>query len=472
MTGASRTEVCVIGGGPAGSSVALHLARLGHEVTLIERAAFPRPQIGEALAPSIWPVLDLLGLRDAVEAADFARSERAILAWTGDRDELLERPAGQFGLNVDRGRFDRLIVEAAGRAGVRVLQPARAGKPRQIAEGWIVPVEAAGGEAAVQCRFLVDAAGRHSNIRRTPPPGAPETVALYGHWAGTSLVPGPSRIEAGEDAWYWGAPRPDGSFCAMVFVARRRGAGPTIETEYRARLARSSLLARCLEGTLAEKVRLRDATARRSDECVADTVLKVGEASFALDPLSSQGVQAAMTSGVQASVVIHTMRTYPDDAEHAMAFYRASQRDGFARHRRFVARLYAAPRRFAGNPFWQARAAGAATAEPLPGAPSAQNDRSALRLDRPLRLSADARIVPTPVIEGDRIRMRRALLHPALERPVAYLEGLALAPLLERAAGEPPAIVAAWAADLPPQQAWRVLSWLTACRILEPVPAL
>jgi flavin-dependent dehydrogenase len=41
-----KVEVCVIGGGPAGSTLARRLALLGHEVCLVEWLAFPRWHIG------------------------------------------------------------------------------------------------------------------------------------------------------------------------------------------------------------------------------------------------------------------------------------------------------------------------------------------------------------------------------------------------------------------------------------------
>ncbi|MEG4521088.1 MULTISPECIES: FAD-dependent oxidoreductase [unclassified Microcoleus] len=77
-----ETEVCVVGGGPAGSSIARRLALLGHNVCLIEKAAFPRPHIGESLPPSIIQVFELLGVRSLIEAAGFLRSHRARVRWS------------------------------------------------------------------------------------------------------------------------------------------------------------------------------------------------------------------------------------------------------------------------------------------------------------------------------------------------------------------------------------------------------
>ena len=201
-------------------------------------------------------------------------------------------------------------------------------------------------------------------------------------------------------------------------------------------------------------------TRRYRDPMFAETAIKVGEAGCALDPLSSQGVQAAMMSGFQAGIVVHTIRAYPDDAACARAYYRDAQREAFDRHRRTVAALYAAPTRFAHEPFWQARAAGVARRP--------AGDVPAVRPDQPLRLATEAQIKPTPVVDHDRIRLHDALHHPALERPIAFLDGIALAPLLRGIDGDAHAVLAGWAPRIAPQQGRRILSWLAERRILVP----
>jgi flavin-dependent dehydrogenase len=464
MTRLTRAEVCVIGGGPAGAAVALRLARLGHEVVLIERCAFPRPRVGEAMAPSIWTVLDVLEVRDEVAQAGFSRTERSMLRW-GGLDEDLSQPPGRFGLMVDRGRFDAILVEAARKAGARVVQPARAKPPRPRPGGWIVPVESGDGELLVEARLLIDAAGRYSNIRRTEPAAGPLTVALSGNWRDTSLVPGPSRVEAGETYWYWGAPRPNGVFCAMVFVDRESCRGRRrreIEADYRERLSNSSLLRDCLRGALVGGVRLHDATPHQSAACVTENSIKVGEASFSLDPLSSQGVQAAMMSGIQAAIVVHTMLTDPDNAEAAKAFYRDAQKDAVERHRAAAARHYASGLGAMRTSFWQERAATSLVSAPPPAPLPAFVGRA--------RLSCDVRIADVPIIERDHIAVRKGLHHPALGRPFAYLEGIAVETLLERVADSDSleALGQALARDTSRERGRRMVSWLVEQRILVP----
>jgi flavin-dependent dehydrogenase len=466
VTGVTAAAVCVIGGGPAGASVALRLAQLGHDVVLIERSIFPRPRVGEAMAPSIWTVLDVLGVRNDIAQGGFVLVEQAILRWAAGVDETVSQPPGRFGLMVDRGRFDAILVEKAKQAGVRVLQPARAKAPRAHAGGWTVAIESAQGELSVEARFLVDAAGRYSSIRRTEAPSGPSTVALSGHWRHTSLVPGPNRIEAGKTSWYWGAPRPDGTFCAMVFVDGEQCRGRRrheLEADYRRWLADSTLLAACLSGTLEGGVRLHEATPHQSADCVTENSIKVGEASFSLDPLSSQGVQAAMSSAIQAAIVVHTMLTRPEDAEAAKAFYRDAGKDAVERHRAAGARHYAAVLATTPNSFWRERATISPMRPPISAEPSPTFAGRAC-------LSRDVRIEDVPVIERDHITLRKGLHHPSLKRPFAYLGGVTVETLLARVASSDSleALGSELARDTGEERGQRLVSWLVEQRILVP----
>src|SRR5260370_34106182 len=54
-------DVAVIGGGPAGSTAAMLLARRGYKVIALEKAHHPRFHIGESLLPMNLPVFERLG---------------------------------------------------------------------------------------------------------------------------------------------------------------------------------------------------------------------------------------------------------------------------------------------------------------------------------------------------------------------------------------------------------------------------
>src|SRR3989304_330823 len=66
--GASGCDGLVSGGGPAGATAAALLAGRDYRVTLLEKAHHPRFHIGESLLPANLPLLEKLGVADAVKA--------------------------------------------------------------------------------------------------------------------------------------------------------------------------------------------------------------------------------------------------------------------------------------------------------------------------------------------------------------------------------------------------------------------
>src|SRR5688500_2371856 len=75
-----KYDVGVIGGGPAGSTIASYLAKAGLDVAVFEAEMFPREHVGESLVPATTPVLHEIGALDKIESAGFPRKYGA--AWT------------------------------------------------------------------------------------------------------------------------------------------------------------------------------------------------------------------------------------------------------------------------------------------------------------------------------------------------------------------------------------------------------
>ena len=73
-------DVAIIGGGPAGSSMAAYLAKAGVKCVVFERELFPRPHVGESLVPSSTRVFKDLDFLDQMEEAKFPHKFGAV--WT------------------------------------------------------------------------------------------------------------------------------------------------------------------------------------------------------------------------------------------------------------------------------------------------------------------------------------------------------------------------------------------------------
>ncbi len=118
-----HTTVIVLGGGPAGASAALELARLGIDTVLIEQTDGSGSPIGECLAPSINPPLRQLALEELLRPPVAIPSHGNRSSWggdgaTSDRD-FLRDPFGH-GWHLDRPAFNRALLDTVETAGITV----------------------------------------------------------------------------------------------------------------------------------------------------------------------------------------------------------------------------------------------------------------------------------------------------------------------------------------------------------------
>jgi flavin-dependent dehydrogenase len=351
------TDVCVLGGGPAGTTAARCLAQLGYDVCLLERETFPRPRVGESLPAGVLPLLDALGVRDRVERAGFLRPKSALVKWAAPTVERRVHP-GPPGLQVDRGRFDLLLLDAAQEAGVRVIQPAIAARPTRRFDGrWSIDLRMAE-VAAITAQFIVVATGRQGFLGGKRNRASAATLALYGYWQGTTIEGPETRVEAGCEEWVWCAPLADGTVAAAGFIDPKRVAvarSKNLTALYRSALSRSAVARGCLDGSLISDVSACDASCVHTLEPIGEHIIRIGDAGLAMDPLSSQGVQSAIASGLQSATVVNTVLARPSDAATAARFYQERLREKLVRHCATSARFYGEMAEISDHSFWHRR---------------------------------------------------------------------------------------------------------------------
>src|SRR3954471_3705719 len=126
-------QVLVVGGGPAGASVATALARGGIDVVLVDRARFPRPKpCAEYLSPEASRILDSMGALGAVESTGAAQLRGVLVRAPNGatiRGEFIAghayTPYRERGLSVRREVLDKVLIDSARAAGVEVHEGAR-----------------------------------------------------------------------------------------------------------------------------------------------------------------------------------------------------------------------------------------------------------------------------------------------------------------------------------------------------------
>ncbi len=118
----TKYDVIVIGGGPAGSTIASILAREGRSVVLFEKERFPRHHIGESLMTDTYFTFQRMGLLEKLKASPFVRKYSVQFANPAGRES---RPFYFFEANhhecavtwqVTRAQFDLMLDRARSRA--------------------------------------------------------------------------------------------------------------------------------------------------------------------------------------------------------------------------------------------------------------------------------------------------------------------------------------------------------------------
>ncbi len=452
---AMQTDVCVIGGGPAGSTLAAQLSVLGNSVVLVERAEFPRRHLGESLTPGVRTLLESIGAGEVFRKAGASAVESVLVNWDKGLKERID-PESR-GTIVDRGRFDALLLQHARAAGVQVLQPAVSRDCSPLAEGWRVTVEQGEKTTHVSARFLADASGRAFATRGRKRPTGVRTTAFYSYWQGSDL-PKRARIEAGSDAWYWGVPIPDGTYNTLVFVDPRTYPRNVIQEM----VARSGLLKGCRDIHLVSPVQAADATPYIDEQSVTHNSIKVGDAALSIDPLSSSGVQKAIQTALSGAVVVNTLLRRQGSEDAAVEFYRSSLTHASERHRRWASQFYGAAAATRKSEFWRQRSSVDNPVVPV----SALNAGDFA--DEQLALSLDLRLVESPCIDGEFVTLKTAMQHPALERPVTYVAGSEMPPLVRRLRRpmKPMEIALLWSDQVPIRTGLALTGWLISNGLL------
>jgi len=358
-----QCTVLVIGGGPAGSSVATHLAKNGIDVVVLERVLFPRNQVGESLIPHFWKFADQLGVSDKIEQEGFVAKSGAITAWDGRMHQTDFSKYGYTrpGLQIERDIFDELLLNHSSEQGAQIFNQVAVKKVDfSVTEPVVSYIDTradANQEGKIRCKIVIDASG-HSSVLANQF-GTRQTISsdlnylsLWGYFKNSRYVGCDAKshhhsevhnirpvtfITSHKDGWLWHIILREKTSVGLIIKPERLAGMTKAEREiyYKKTCSQvpyvQTLLkdASFIEGSL----NYRPDYSYYATQTCAENYYCIGDAAGFVDPIFSHGVQNAFyNAAVTSLAVIESLKNKQKSARYAaLCESRMQQFYGFSR---------------------------------------------------------------------------------------------------------------------------------------------
>lgn len=358
-------DVAVIGGGIAGATACVALARRGvRPLWVAPPQSTDDDRVGESLAPTARPILASLGLDHLLDSPRHRVSNATFSAWGGP--DLVERHGAAHaygpGLVIDRRTFEADLVAEAGRFAAG--RPAMLRSARTAYGLWHLTLDGDGCHETVRARFVIDASGRNAVLGRRFAAYSRDD-RMVAAWSmlphrdpGVDPTPA-TMIEASARGWFYATLLPDGRLSLAYFsdpdlLPARLSRDVAV---WRSLLAETVFVSRWIDDAgfaVVSSPTLASAGVTRLDP-PADGDLgwaAVGDATAAFDPLSSHGMATALWTAAQAGAAAVG---WLEGDRRPLHNYAAAVSKGAERFSIQRAEIYGRETRFLDEPFWSRR---------------------------------------------------------------------------------------------------------------------
>ncbi len=334
-------DVLVVGGGPAGSTIAALLAERGRRVVLVEKDRQPRFHIGESLLPLNLPLFERLGIKNAVERVGMVKYGVEFVSAAHQRAVRYEFARAwdktfPYAYHVRRSEFDHLLLRNAAAKGAEIVEEFRVTEVDFLPEGGALVKGRGtdGGERRWRAAFLADASGRDTllaaklGLKRRNRKHA--SAAVYGHFTDAERLPGKAEGDISifwfEHGWFWFIPLVDGTtsvgaVCRPEFIKARKG---DVTTFFMSTIASCpELAARLRQARLVSPAAATGNYSYSATRMFGRSFILLGDAFAFIDPVFSTGVYIAMTMAFLGADAVEACLCDPRKAGRALRHFEA-----------------------------------------------------------------------------------------------------------------------------------------------------
>ena len=315
-------DALVIGGGPAGTTIASLLAGKGYRVCLLEKAHHPRFHIGESLLPMNLPILEKLGVLEQVDAIGIKKyaAEFNSLETSLTRDTFYFAKAANknhpFAYQVRRAEFDEVLFRNCQKKGVTALEGLTvSGIDLDSSLKTIKATNAQGKLHEFTARYLIDASGRDTvlaqqlNSKQKNPKH--KMAAIYGHFRNVSRRTGKDEgnisIYWFQHGWIWLIPLKDGlmSMGCVCWPAYLKTRKTSLDLFLQQTLESVPEIKLRMKGALVDgEAQATGNYSYQSSIMSGSGFLLIGDAYAFVDPVFSSGVYLAMQSASNGAELV------------------------------------------------------------------------------------------------------------------------------------------------------------------------
>ena len=355
-------DVIVIGGGPAGCSVATLVAEAGHDTMLVEREKMPRFHVGESLMPETYWPLKRLGVLEKMKSSEFVR--KVSVQFVNNKGKASQpfffpehdpRECSET-WQVERADFDHMLFRNAEEKGADAYDETRVMDVCFDGERAVgIKVRTADEQTReIRCRVVVDATGQQAlianrlGLKEDDPQLKKAAVWAYfrnahrdpgDHGGGTIIM-----HTARKRSWFWFIPLSRevtsiGVVGDHKYLLKDRGTPAEIFAE---ELQLCPRLAERLENAeLVSEHRVAKEFSYRTQRQAGDGWVLVGDAFGFIDPIYSSGVYFALKSGEMAADTIVAGLAEQDTSAQRLNAWTEEFREGTQWIRKLVDAYYA-----------------------------------------------------------------------------------------------------------------------------------
>ncbi len=365
-TNKNNYDVIVVGGGPAGSTIASILAREGRSVVLFEKEEFPRHHIGESLMTDTYWTFQRMGLLEKLKESPFVRKYSVQFANSASRES---RPFYFFEAmhhesavtwQVTRAVFDKMLIEHAADQGATVHQGSAVkqvlfeGAQGDRAVGVLVQMKD-GSRQSFHAKVVVDASGQSAILSnkfrwRVRDPKLKKAV-LYSYFKGAQREPDLNggatlvlRTPPGSNGWFWYIPL-ENDITSVGIVADPeyllKDRGQNLAKIFEEEIERCEpCRRRVAEGTRVDKIYSILDYSYRSKRNAGNGFIIIGDAYGFLDPIYSSGVLLALKMAELATDAIHDAFKHDDFSAERLGQFQPKLDQGIESMRKLVYAFY------------------------------------------------------------------------------------------------------------------------------------